>query len=122
MTTATQSISYTVPPGYVAILRKFRYKFARVVEGAGVISPVCSLLVNNIIQPDYNNMSLGYYMDKPHPCYILAGENQLITFTITLTLALAPSTTELFRVYVELYGNALLGRALPLNYEPGNLR
>lgn len=118
-------LEFIVPKGYVAIMRGFRWMYTDTFPfGVGAVPPNnytvdAGIFVDDTVQPDYDEIAeLGVFLNTLYPCYILAAELQKITLRITPRADAAFSSAN---VYMEMYGNLLLSKGLPLQYQPGSL-
>lgn len=110
------STAFTVPEGYVAVLRAFKYT-ADPVLNLPCTSVLISILVDDIPQPNYDQMALGSEQDVLLPTYILADNGQRIALRYDNSIAAPAFSVE---VCVTFYGNLLLRTGVPIEYEPGN--
>lgn len=139
--------NFTVPDGYIAILRGFKFKVldptvtvlrpANLIDtffisiAGGTTGALISILVDDIPQPNFTNITgLGFRQNDLVPCYILANAGQVITLKVFPPLTLdypqiaggVGPTTDLFVYQTNgtLQGNLILDTGLPLQYEPGS--
>jgi hypothetical protein len=105
-----------VPQGYIGILRAFRWSFT----DAPLISPTlytARILVNGVVQPGFDELQrLGSNSWEWQKCYILADAGQTIMLELIPTGTIDPGND----VVGQLFGNLLLAKGLPLQYEPGS--
>lgn len=117
--------SFTVPQGYVAVLRGVAWDFSiPSLADEGSPSPdynytfTVRLQVDGIAVPNYDDIAgFGAFLNDLVPCYVLANEGQ----TITLSVRITSDNALTIGVNQKLYGNLLLSRGLPTNFEPGSL-
>ncbi|MES9858991.1 MAG: hypothetical protein ABW166_20675 [Sedimenticola sp.] len=114
----TESNSFTVPDGYIGVVRGFRYFVSNVVDVFGEPFLV-SLIANSTIVSNYDNMALPQILNAPIPCYAISNYLK----NIGLKINHPPVRGGLDRdveIRVEMYGNLLLSRGIPSQYEPAN--
>lgn len=116
------NFDFFVPGGYIGVLRGFHYENEAPSGSADRTTFACSILVNDIIQVGYENLLLGQVTPKPvdQPCFILAGLKGKITLRLIIDATMLGGVSDL-PIYTELYGNLLLTKGVPLNFEIGNL-
>lgn len=109
---------YTVPSGYVAILRGFKFH-NETIEYPDISSYVTtSILIEGIVQPDYSRLPLGQTSGGMIPIHAMASESKIISIQVHPTIGFAFNTTENTQTFiVTLFGNLLLSRGLPLEFE-----
>lgn len=124
-------VSFIVPQGYVGILRGFAWSFNVPIFPRddndsfemGIVS--ISVLVNNVAQNFYNDLdAFGANVANFLPTYIIAETGNEIKVRINLG-NLNPAGITNTTLYDEdmtitLYGNLLLSRGLPAQFEPGS--
>lgn len=110
------SAEFTVPEGYVAILREFKYVVDPVLN-LPCTDVLISILVDDIPQPNYDQMPLGSEQENFIPCYILADNGQRIALRYDNSAAAPAFSVD---VCVTFHGNLLLRTGVPIEYEPGN--
>jgi len=109
--------AFTIPKGYVGVLRSFTF------TADPVLDLLCSevlitILVNNFPQDGYTNMELGSDIGGEEiPTFILVREGQRITLKYDNSTA-APGISIL--VCARFYGNLLLNTGVPIEYQIGN--
>jgi hypothetical protein len=122
-------INYTVPSGYIGILRSFQFDISPIVVPlafpfnpvtiavGGPSSAGVPTVINGVAQQGYINMELGCAMSYPQECYILAAGGQ------TISLNLMGLTLGGFAISFSyrLTGTLLIDDGRPLNYIPGNI-
>lgn len=109
---------FEIPSGYIGILRNFKYytDIPIVPDVSSYLS--VSILVDGIIHPDYEKMPLGQNSNGMIPIHALVNENKIISLQFHPTEAYALATpTLVVKYFVTLYGNLLLSRGLPLEFE-----
>ncbi len=115
----TEEAFYDIPNGFVAVTRGFRYFTDPI-----IISPVpdngitFTLIADSIAVPNYTEVLMPY--DEPNfvPCYALTNPTKRIGIRITYPNTGGQQGTV--NMTVQLYGNLLLSRGLPVQYEPTN--
>ncbi len=119
------SLEIIVPNGYVGILRGFKWRFTdNFPFGSGGGSPndfdfAAAVYVSGTVQPNFDDLDeLGVFLNDYQPCYILADSLQTIELRLT-PIADSGSATSA-RPILAMYGNLLLRKGLPLQYEPGS--
>lgn len=110
------SAPFIVPDGYIAVLRAFKYT-ADPVLNLPCTDVLISILVDDIPQPNYDQIPLGSEQDTLLPCYILANEGQEIALRYDNSSAAPGLSVD---VCVTFHGNLLLRTGVPIEYEPGN--
>lgn len=122
-------VSYTVPGGYTGVWRKFSVtpafipSFGRGEKLNGQIFEQIkyTLLVNQTVVPDYEDMSLGEVVNMFNlDTFVLGLEGQTFTVRATYGIQVAIGACGLnnnFHVNVGIYGNNLLTRGLPLAFQ-----
>lgn len=119
------SLIFTIPKGYIGILRGFRWSFNdNLPYGISADSPnnfefQAAIYVEDTVQEDYDQLGdLGIFLNDLQPCYILA--NELKNLELRLTPITDTGTASSADVRLELYGNLLLRKGIPLPFEPGS--
>ncbi|MES9855931.1 MAG: hypothetical protein ABW166_04915 [Sedimenticola sp.] len=114
----TDSNTFTVPDGYIGIVRGFRYFVSNVVDVLGETFLV-SLIANSTIVTNYDNMALPQIINAPIPCYAISNYLKNIGLKITHPSSRSGAGGDVL-IRVEMYGNLLLSRGIPSQYEPAN--
>lgn len=127
--------SFPVPQGYTGVLRGFSYEadviadfvFLTIIDPTklGFIPVKSTLLVDELRVPDYVEMDLGQSVDSFMPTFVLANPGQNFTlrllYDIDLANALLPDGVvpdiSQVNIHMQLYGNLLLSRGLPKQFE-----
>ena len=120
--------TFTVPSGVACILKWFSFSYTPrnpgidqfgqiILGGGGITNPTFTIAVNGIAQQNYTQLNLGLFTER-HPCYILAAENSIFTFTFTDPIINGRVNLS---SYIILYGQFLLSTGRPVNFEPGNV-
>lgn len=123
------STIWTVPTGYFAIVRSFR--FSPDAEPAAIsplpsavispVRPVITFAVNGIMVPGIANVRMDVTNNREFPCFFYASPGDTITlfmdYQTEINIAADP-----FPVFAELYGNYLLASGIPPQYEVGNYK
>jgi len=127
----TISLTRNVPNGYVGILRGFRF---------GAFSPLAfpanesrypdmgelitaTLLKDNVIIPGYDNIQVGQIQNELIPVHSLVNENKTFTIKLKASNYYMEAINEHigfnipYYFSIEMYGNELLSRGLPLEFE-----
>ena len=110
------SAPFTVPDGYVAILRAFRFTVDPVLD-LPCTDVLISILVDDIAQNNYDRLPLGSEQDIFLPTWILADNGQRIALRYDNSAAVTAVSVE---VCVTFYGNLLIRTGVPIEYEQGN--
>lgn len=112
---------YNVPDGYVGILRGFKFYADVPIVPDRSDYILISVLVDGIVHPDYENMPLGQNSNGMVPIHALISGNKAVSlkFTPSLLLATAASAWGVLEMTfnVTLFGNLLLSRGFPLEFE-----
>lgn len=123
--TETATFSFTVPNGRVAILRQFGWQFDPIYVDSTITSMTTFISADNQRVANYDSILDLQYIEDRIPAHFIFPEKTVITITsIRLsTVSLAARALTATPTYLaQLYGNLLLGRGLPTNFEIGNLR
>ncbi len=83
---------------------------------------VVTIIADSVSIDNYNQMALSQIVNNFIPCYGIS--NSLKTIGLKMTHSeptVLPGTAEI-RCHVELYGNLLLSRGIPAQYEPANFK
>lgn len=127
----TLTFTHTIPNGYIGILRGFKYK-ALALAGFRAVSFdnntdffdifSITLLNDNIIVPNFEQMKLGQVANVMIPTHVIGNENKSFTLKLEasdyyMNTVINALLTSNMRVSFELYGNHLLSRGLPVNFE-----
>ena len=110
------SAPFTVPEGYMAILRGFSFTVDPVLD-LPCNEVLISLLVDDIPQNNYDQLGLGSEQPVLLPTWILADNGQRIALRYDNSAAVTAVSVE---VCLILYGNLLLRTGVPIEYEQGN--
>jgi len=113
------SFEYTVPQGFIGILRAFRYEVDLVVPTPTLNFFLTTLFINDSPVDDYVQIGLGQTVNNFIPTYLVAEPGSIFKIELTLGSAV-PSLTANKTLLMFLYGNNLLSRGLPARLEPGN--
>lgn len=123
---------YTVPEGYVGVLRGFSYSASVYTErslssldNGDFSAPVAStLLIDSLIVPDYESMDLGQSANFQIPTFViaLAGQTFILRTVhdasiITAIHAALGGRDSVINTRATLYGQILLSRGLPSQFE-----
>lgn len=111
---------FTVPKGYVAILRAFKYALEPQMPTVLRDDMRVSLYVDSIAVENYIGLKLPQVVTDFVPCYVIGDENQIIKITIGFLTNIVSPPGAAIGCYVELYGNLLLKTGVPTVIEPGN--
>ncbi len=130
------SISYTVPDGYIGILRWFSYELSISqslgsdymdvygnFNGIGAGPPPNGAITSVTItsggspSPDFSGVPFGTSVDR-QPCYILCEAGAQIVLTFRL-LSNPSNWDSIHGGWMQLYGNLILDTGRPLEFEPG---
>lgn len=134
-------MDYIVPSGYTAILRGFSYRPTLTLiwsgwdlgYGSPLDAVTMSILIDNVPVPDYENMIFGQDITDTiksgiFPTHILIPPNKKLTLRLSasaryldqLSLALGmagQNMQEWYDYQMTMYGNLLLSRGLPTEFE-----
>lgn len=127
--------NYTVPNGYRAILRGYKYTIipfrgdnlsTNIVFGILTVgdpttqsNPATSIgySINGTIVPGYSVLYHGQHLNNYQPCYVLAEEGETISLILNaFNLVNDGPPTILTAVNISLYGNLLLANGSPLAF------
>lgn len=110
----THNLTYVVPAGYTAFLRKFRY----IIEPPIVAAPTevrATLVVDEAIVPDFVSIPFGSAMADYQDTFVIARQGQRITLRVVTTIGLPAGTSFI----AFLYGNLRLSDGRAINQEVG---
>jgi hypothetical protein len=126
---ATVEANYTIPGGFIGVWRGFgvepgvtiAYSLDDQQTGYVFTSIKYTLLINDVVVPDYENMALGQVVNNMDlKTWVLGLEQQTFTVRIiydqTLGDIAVGDTNDMF-FNVHFYGQNLLTRGLPLPFE-----
>lgn len=122
--TETISFDYFIPGGYIGVLRGFHYEFELAVATVERTGILCSILVNDIVQVGYEDMTLGQITVDPQlqPTFILVPLSGKLTLKLVFDgTPYVDGGVPIQSFFVKLYGNLLLTQGVPLPFEIGNL-
>lgn len=109
---------FVVPSGYIGILRGFKFHNDDMVFPDTFSYVKTSVLIEGITHPDYSLLILGQSSNGMIPIHALANENKTISLQFHPSLAFANATLADTQTFVvTLFGNLLLSRGLPLEFE-----
>lgn len=118
----TNEILFQVPDGYTGVLRGFKYTaFPIIVPDAGA-TPVVTVIADGVNLVNYTDLILPLSFTDFVPVYGLSNALKTIGLRITYPDPVDSSVLpdDDIIVTVTLYGNLLLSRGLPIQYEPTN--
>lgn len=119
-TSDTKSISFQVPDGYVGIIRGFRYfltRFLNIEDNSMSVTVIAdSVPLNN-----YDLLSLEQIVNDYIPVYGISNPLKALGLNITHPAPIDLLDEENVGCRVEIYGNLLLSRGIPSQYEPANM-
>ena len=107
--------TFTVPVGFVAVIRDFRYEIAPLVN-YDINQVSCGFETNGSPVPFQDVIHLGPVVQTPQTTHIIVGETQVIGFTVTV----AGQSANPQLVNILLHGEFLPSHGLPPNYEVGS--
>lgn len=132
----TANFSFTIPQGFVGVLRGFSYQpdvFAEFAPDFFIqtndtstptfVPVTSSLLINELTVPEYDSMDLGQAVEPFFPTFALGLGGQQFKLRITYDRDVAVGAVcsvdnlKTFGVRGQLYGNLLLSRGLPRQFE-----
>jgi hypothetical protein len=114
---------FTVPEGYIAVIRDFQMSIFPVVFGADLEDFRWTLSIARLPVNNYDNMALGQESDGLwFPAYALANENEVVGMRLEANVDYEAAFPQDIRARAEviLHGNLLLRTGVPIEYEPGN--
>lgn len=115
----TETLLFNVPDGYVGIIRGFRYHLSRFLNLEDR-SMTVSVLADGVVLNNYDNMLLEQIVNDFIPVYGISTGLKDIGIRITHPAPIELLDAETVGCRVELYGNLLLSRGIPSQYEPTN--
>lgn len=117
------SLSWRVPAGHIAILRNIQYQFSTLYFPYPLITVNMTVDIDGEFSPGI--LGNGFPQEtngNPIPVYIIADQNK----TITVTVNRERTDGGIFPIpeylNIIMYGNLLMRRGLPAQFEPGNIR
>lgn len=120
--TGTAQFLFTVPSGYVAVLRGFKYALQTIFTPFNRSWVTCTVNINGSAVQNYNALQLGQVVNDLVPIHAIAKEGDIIEIAVTILAAILPPGTITIDVAAEMHGNLLLSRGLPSNFEIGNIK
>ncbi|MES9901028.1 MAG: hypothetical protein ABW148_18680 [Sedimenticola sp.] len=115
----TETVLFNVPDGYIGIIRGFRYYLSRYLNIEGR-SMTVSVIADSVILNNYDNMLLEQIVNDFIPVYGISTGLKDIGLKITHPEPMEILNDEFVECRIELYGNLLLSRGIPSQYEPTN--
>lgn len=127
----TLEATFAVPEGFVGVLRRFRWQPGRLLSPSnedlgdgsyiGYI-PSVTLLVDNIVVPDYDGLKFGVSMVSPADTFVLAAAGSIFKMRLIVSSAFKTLYNDAglggnLAFKFEMYGQLLLTRGLPLPFE-----
>lgn len=116
----TKSISFQVPDGYVGIIRGFRYFLTRFLNIEDRSMSV-TVIADSVPLNNYDLMSLEQIINDYIPVYGISNPLKTLGLNITHPAPIDLLDEENVGCRVEIYGNLLLSRGIPSQYEPANM-
>lgn len=128
----TATAEFEIPQGFTGVLRGFSYQPHIVVEFTNTFYvdtetvsfvPITStLLIDELVIPDYNLMDLGQSVEFNLPLFSIATAGQKFKLRLTYDVDVAIAAicvmgAKTFHISTQLYGNLLLSRGLPREFE-----
>ncbi len=115
----TQTSTFQVPDGYIGIIRGFRYYLSRYLNIENR-SMTVSVIADGVVLNNYDNMLLEQIVNDFIPVYGISISLKNIGLKIKHPEPIDILDEETVQCRVELYGNLLLSRGIPAQYEPAN--
>ena len=123
---------YTVPEDRVAVIRGYAFMmhpFLSGLGGAGGFLPSSdsiihmSVRINSTSVPGYTGINYDSVVARYAPCHIICPPGSVVQFSFQITVPTGVFVnTDPVNITFEMYGNLLKSRALPPEFEVGNLR
>ena len=113
------SDTFTVPDGYVGVVRGFRY-FVNNMLNLGDQFLLVTLISDGVPVNNYDKVPLPQIVNDFISCYGISNPLKTIGLTIEHPEPAHFTLIEDISIRVELYGNLLLSRGIPSQYEPTN--
>lgn len=110
----TVELAYTVPQGYTGFLRGFRFVTDPLVP-ALLRDVRITLLVDDIIVPDFQNLPLGSFQAAFQECFVIGRANQRFILRAVSALVIPADVTAI----AFLYGHLRLTDGRPASYDVG---
>jgi hypothetical protein len=110
---------YTVPQGYTAFLKRFRYFFQPLPGGVDELTCLATLLVDGIIVPDYFNLPLGPLMGAYEDCFVVAAQGRVLQLKIDFPDAVGDIDLNVTEFRALFYGNVRKRTGEPENRDVG---
>ena len=118
----TAELLFTVPNGYVAVIKGFKYEWDPVLALAsdGVIT--ATLISDNVNVLNYTAIQVPQIINDFIPAYALCNPGKQVGLELTHPQPVNPSGSgqDAATAYIEIYGNLLLAQGYPVQYEPAN--
>ena len=115
----TETVLFNIPDGYVGIIRGFRYYLSRYLNIEGR-SMTVSVISDSVVLANYDKMLLEQIVNDFIPVYGISTALKNVGLTITHPEPMEIVEDEFVECRIELYGNLLLSRGIPSQYEPTN--
>lgn len=115
----TVTATYTVPGGYVGVLRGYRFEMTPVVPiSAGGL--VMDIFVNGVSMLGYRSLIHGQILNDFVPCFVLANGGEEIEIKIRAPAGINSVIPDVRQVLIEMHGNLLQTTGAPLQLEIAN--
>ncbi|MES9859103.1 MAG: hypothetical protein ABW166_21330 [Sedimenticola sp.] len=115
----TKTALFQVPDGYIGIIRGFRYFLTRYLNIEARAMTV-GIIADSVILNEYDNMELEQIVNDFIPVYGISNSLKNIGVKIKHPYPIDILGEETVQCRVQLYGNLLLSRGIPAQYEPAN--
>jgi hypothetical protein len=111
--------NYTVPGGYIGVLRGYRYEMDPIVPiNYGQL--LLDIFVDGVAQLGYQGLMHGQILAAFVPCFILISDGGTVTFQWRAPTGIGSNPGDVRHLIVEFYGNLLLSTGAPLTLEVAN--
>lgn len=110
---------YTVPQGYTAFLKRFRYFFDPIPGGATPTNVEATLLVDGIIVPDYYNLPFGAFMAGYEDCFVVAAQGRKLQLQLNFLADIGTIALNDTPIRILFYGNVRKRTGEPENRDVG---
>lgn len=116
----TSTALFTVPDGYVGVLRGFKYNFNPIYQLDPDDTLIGTVISDGVSTQNYTDIALPQMKNSYTPIFTIANSLKTIGLRITHPNPVASTGSETSQAIIELYGNLLLAAGLPIQYEIAN--
>ena len=117
------NVGFIVPDNKVCVLAGFKYSINPYNNDIDDDEITANLTVDGVPDAFYREMHLGQHLNDYQECYILAPPGSRVALTMSTSyVSPIPPGSYTATIGVKFYGQMLVSKGLPTNFEPGNLR